>query len=123
MSFKNVFQVVKSAISGYSDVLVDIEVPVDVDVAGFTTLTVEFSKDHFTTVAATLNAVDPDGAGPGTPAVTRKDATTVLVDLPRFGDLAPYQDSEYRVKRNGVVVGNGRLFAYRTAAKAARRRR
>lgn len=123
MSFlQNIWKVVSLG-DNLVDVSENIALPVAVDVAGFTTLTVEFSKDRFRTVKATLDAVDPDGAGSGTPAVVRKDAKTVELDLPRVGSLAAYYDSEYRVKRNGVVVGQGRLFAYDTAAKAARRRR
>lgn len=96
---------------------VDIQVPVDVDVAGFTTLTVEISdKRDFTTAVEVLNSTGG--------FVSRVDAKTVELDTPLFGGaFALYGDKFYKVKRNGVVVGRGQLLNIATAAKAARRRR
>jgi hypothetical protein len=91
-----------------------IAVPVDTDVAGFTTLTLEVSTQRdFVTPIEVLSGS----------ALTRVDAKTVTLDVRGGSALTNYNNVFYKIKRNGVVIGRGQLLDIQTAAKAARRRK
>lgn len=90
-----------------------VRVPVSRDVTGFTELVVEFGPvgvKGFEPVVATVSTV------------TRVDARTVEILPPVFGFDDGFGDRDYRVLRDDVVIGSGRLFDYKTAAKAKHRR-